>query len=79
MFEIWFRRHRIPATVNAVAAERFSDLVDVVDADRILDCLTDARSILRIDGGAIVAELLDHSLCATWKATRELFGSDPES
>lgn len=50
-----------------------------MDTRLILDCLTDARSTLRVDGAAMVAELLARSLCAAWKETCELFGLDPES
>jgi penicillin G amidase len=78
LFEVWFRRHLIPAVIETVGTARLQALVDVVDTDLVLYLLTAAPGFAALGGTEVVTGLLKATLTAAWRDVLDLLGADPD-
>ncbi len=75
LFQIWFARHLVPATIDALTPPGArASFGAVLDAAVVVDALTngDARLSTPVD------QILNRTLAAAWDDTTTLLGGDPQ-
>ena len=76
LFEIWFRRFLIPATLTAAGSAQISKLLEVADTEWVIHLLRACDTRLGEDPRAIRDQLLSTTLASAWSEAEKLLGSD---
>ena len=79
LFEIWFRRHLIPAVLDRVGGRVLREQIAIPDTDLIVRLLVTADRRLGSDPEDSRDALLAETLAAAWHDARSLLGEDPDA